>query len=67
MRYVDFRDSICDELRRHPEGMTWARLRDSLELPYRSPCCRWVARLEKENGLVRKPGPGRSYVWTISR
>ena len=65
MRYVDFRDSICRELRRKRKGMTWPELRDQLDLPYKSPCSEWVARMEKENGLTRTPGPGRAYIWKI--
>lgn len=65
MRYVDFRDSICRELKRHREGLTWPELRDRLDLPYKSPCSEWVARMEKENGLKRAPGSGRAYVWTL--
>jgi hypothetical protein len=65
MRYVDFRDSICQELRRNPRGLTWPELRDRLSLPYRSPCGEWVKRMEDENGLTRSPGPGRAYVWCV--
>jgi predicted transcriptional regulator len=65
MRYVDFRDSICRELRRNPEGLTWPELRLRLSLPYKSPCSEWVKRMERENGLVRKPGTGRAYVWRV--
>jgi hypothetical protein len=66
MRYVDFRDSICRELRRHHEGLTWPELRDRLDLSYKSPCPEWVTRMERENGLTRTPGSGRAYVWRLS-
>ena len=65
MRYVDFRDSICMELRRNPEGLTWRELRERLALPYRTPCAEWVARMERENGLERSTGGGRAYVWKV--
>lgn len=63
MRYVDFRDSIRDALLKHPGGMTWPELRDSLDLPYKSPCQEWVKRLELEIGLTREKGHGRAFVW----
>ncbi|MBN2587379.1 MAG: hypothetical protein JXR55_08820 [Candidatus Fermentibacteraceae bacterium] len=62
---MDFRDSICGELRRNREGLTWNQLKERLDLPYRTPCGEWVGRMEKENGLVRAPGPGRGYIWRI--
>ena len=65
MRYVDFRDSICRELRRSPKGLTWPELKQRLSLPYRSPCSEWVERMEHENGLTREPGSGRAYVWRV--
>jgi hypothetical protein len=65
VRYVDFRDSICRELRGRRRGMTWPELRDHLNLPYRSPCSEWVKRMEKENGLVRTRGSGRALVWRL--
>lgn len=65
MRYVDFRDSIRDELRRNRAGLTWPQLRDRLSLPYKSPCSEWVSRLEKEIGLRRIKGTGRAYIWKV--
>ena len=65
MRYFDFRDSICRELRRHTGGLTWAQLRDRLALPYRSPCSEWVRRMEDEDGLRREKTSGRALVWKI--
>jgi len=67
MRYVDFRDSICRELRRNPKGLTYSELKRRLRMPYKSPCSEWVKRMEQENGLVREPGSGRAYVWRIRR
>jgi len=67
MRYVDFRDSIHDELRRNPDGLTWRELRDRLDLPYDSPCSYWVERLEHEIGLSRIKGSGRAYLWKLVR
>ena len=62
MRYVEFRDAVLEELRRNRDGMTWAELRDGLNLPYDRPCPTWVRRLE-ESGLERVKGPGRALVW----
>ena len=67
MRYSDFRDSICKELRESGEGLTWKEIRDRLKLPYGSPCPEWVHRMEEENGLVRTRGAGRAYIWRIGR
>lgn len=66
MRYVDFRDSIHRALRKNPNGLTWPQLRDSLNLPYKSPCQEWVKRLEQEIGLSRFKGTGRALVWKCS-
>lgn len=65
MRYHEFRDSIRQELRRYPDGLTWADLRDQLALPYDRPCPTWVRCLEKEIGLVRTKGPTRAYLWKM--
>ena len=65
MRYVDFRDSIRDELRNNPDGLTWKELKQRLDLPYESPCQTWVCQLEKEIGLSRTKGTGRAFVWTV--
>lgn len=65
MRYVEFRDAIQKELRRRPEGLTWAELRDRLGLPYDRPCPTWTRQLEKEIGLARVPGRARSLVWRV--
>jgi hypothetical protein len=65
MRYTEFRDKIQRRLQRAPEGMTWAELRDELDLPYSRPCPNWVGRLEKEIGLTRTKGRGRALVWKV--
>ena len=65
MRYVDFRNAIQEELLRHPDGRTWAELRDHLDLPYDRPCPSWTACLEREIGLLRVKGPGRSLLWKL--
>lgn len=65
MRYTEFRDRIRRQLRRRPTGLTWAKLRDALDLPYERLCPAWTARLEQEIGLVRKKGHGRALVWRV--
>jgi hypothetical protein len=65
MRYIDFRDAVRTELRRHTAGLTWTQLRERRHLPYKNPCQTWVNRLEQEIGLVRVPGQGRSLVWKV--
>ncbi len=65
MRYVEFRDGIRIALRENPKGMTWRELRDSLDLPYNTPCQEWVYRLEQEIGLTRTKGTGRALVWNL--
>jgi hypothetical protein len=65
VRYVDLRDVIQEELARNPAGLTWAELRERLDLPYDRPCPTWIRRLEQEIGLSRVKGSGRAYVWTI--
>jgi hypothetical protein len=65
MRYVDFRDAIKTELRRNSAGLTWTQLQSRLALPYDHPCPNWIKQLEKEIGLQRKKGSGRSLLWQI--
>jgi hypothetical protein len=65
MRYFDFRDSIRQELIKHPQGLTWVQLRDRLHLPYRQPCQTWIARLESEIGLLRKKRIANALIWKI--
>jgi hypothetical protein len=65
MRYIEFRDDIRSALRASPRGLTWAQLRERLDLPYERPCPSWVQRLEAEIGLARAPGPARTLVWRV--
>jgi hypothetical protein len=66
MRYVEFRDAIWEELRRVPDGLSWAELKTRLKLPYTIPCPEWVKQMEREVGLLRTRGSGRAYTWTVS-
>lgn len=63
MRYTEFRDLIYNELLRHPAGLTWAELKQHLDLPYETPCPTWVGRLESEIGLSRMQRRGRAKIW----
>lgn len=65
MKYIEFRDTIKNELLLTPAGLTWVELRDRLDLPYDSPCQNWVGRLEKEIGLNRSERVNRALVWKI--
>lgn len=65
MRYVEFRSAIEEELLENRAGLTWAELKERLNLPYRQPCPEWVKRMEEEVGLSRARGTGRAYVWRI--
>lgn len=65
MRYVDFRDMIREELHQNSAGLTWAELKERLDLPYDRPCPTWVKRMEQEVGLSKAKGPGRAYVWKV--
>ncbi len=65
MRYVDFKDQIRNELGQNPAGLTWAQLKEHLELPYDRPCAAWVKRMEGEIGLSRARGSGRAFVWKV--
>jgi len=66
MRYEQFRDSVRGYLQRHPEGATWAQLREELQLPYRTPCYTWIYRMEDEVRLQRARR-GSMKVWKIAR
>ena len=65
MRYVEYREAIGAELRRHSAGLTWAQLQSRLGLPYDRPCPTWTRQLENDIGLRRKKGSGRSLVWRL--
>jgi hypothetical protein len=65
MRYVEFRNAIEEELLQSDAGLTWAELKERLNLPYKQPCPEWVKRMEEEVGLSRVRGTGRAYVWRI--
>jgi hypothetical protein len=65
MKYIDYRDAIRAELRRHAAGLTWSQLRSRLALPYDRPCPTWTRQLESDIGLCRVKGGGRSLVWQV--
>lgn len=65
MRYLEFRNAIEEELLQNRAGLTWAELKERLNLPYKQPCPEWVRRMEEEVGLSRARGAGRAYVWKI--
>jgi hypothetical protein len=65
MRYTEFRDAICKELRKNPNGLTWMELKDNLDLPYDRPCQTWIGELKKDIGLIRVKGEGRALVWKV--
>jgi hypothetical protein len=65
MTYPEFKATLQHYLAQHAGGATWNELRDTLKLPYERPCPEWTRRLEKEIGLVRRKGSGRSLCWTL--
>ena len=67
MTYLAFKQASHARLRKHRCGLTWPELKAALNLPYARPCPEWVARLEREIGLVRRKKPGiRPWVWQIA-
>jgi len=67
MNYVEFKNIIEAALRKKSSGATWHELRAAHDLPYDRPCPEWTRRLEKEIGLIRRKGNGRSLIWSIRR
>lgn len=65
MRYTEIRDTIHRHLSAHPEGATWAELRDTLSLPYARPCPEWTRRLEVDIALIRQRRTGNALIWKI--
>lgn len=65
MTYVEYKTTLQQYLEKHSRGATWQELQSALKLPYARPCPEWTRRLEKEIGLVRRKGSGRSLVWTL--
>ena len=66
MRYIEFKALIRSELTKHPAGLTWAELKNNLNLPYNRPCPTWIKQLEAEIGLTRSKGMQRAYIWKLS-
>ena len=65
MSYLEFKTCIQRHLEHQSSGVTWHELRETLKLPYERPCPEWTRRLEREIGLVRHKGRGRSLYWTL--
>ncbi|MBD5778233.1 hypothetical protein IEN85_01835 [Pelagicoccus sp. NFK12] len=66
MKYIEFRDSIHQELIRSQSGKTWKEIKDTLDLPYDRPCPEWIARMELDIGLERKERRGNALVWSLA-
>ena len=66
MKYIEYRAALERELRRATEGLTWVELRERLALPYERPCPAWTQQLEKDIGLSRVQGSGRSLLWRVA-
>lgn len=66
MRYDQFRETVHQTLRKHPDGLAWRALREAGGLPYDRPCPEWTRRLETEIGLTRERAGGRGLVWRIA-
>ena len=54
MTYEQFRDKIKGALQYNDKGMTWTGLRTYLKLNQVVPNNKWVRRMEKDIGLLRK-------------
>jgi len=67
MTYAAFRDTIANQLRRTPAGLTWTQLRQRLALPYDRPCPTWTKQLEHDIASTRVKGQGRALVWKVGR
>ena len=67
MKYTEFRDRIRRKLLRTPNGLTWAELRDALDLPYERAGPTWTKQLEQEIGLERVRAGGRALTWRITQ
>jgi hypothetical protein len=65
MKYLEFVQSIVEELRKNPSGLTWIELKSFLDLPYPIPCQTWIAKMEHENGLIREKGSSRALIWKV--
>ncbi len=67
MRYDEFRDTIERALREHPDGLTWAQLRDTYALPYVRACPTWTHHLEQEIALTRERSGNAAAVWRVPK
>ena len=52
MSFEEFQEKIANLLKNN-FGLTWSQIRDILSLPQIVPNNKWVAKMEKEIGLVR--------------
>jgi len=51
--FESFAEAVEKALAKAPAGLPWSKIREILNLPYRSPNPLWVHRLENERGLKR--------------
>ena len=67
MRYEEVKAVLKNHLSENPEGQTWSQIKEQLNLPYETLCPEWTKQLETDIQLLRKPGAGRAYVWTLQK
>jgi len=66
MSYEDFREKIKEALEYKDEGMTWTKIRGSLQLNQVVPNNKWVRRLERDIGLMRVKGSDGVVLWRVN-
>ena len=66
MTYEQFRDKIRRALEYNDLGMTWTKLRNSLQLDQVVPNNKWVRRMEKDIGLMRVKSSEGVILWRVN-
>ena len=60
MIYEDFKKIIQEELKKNPDGLTWAQILEKQPKLYQKvPANQWVHKMEKDIGLNRTKKAGK--------
>jgi hypothetical protein len=66
VQYEEFKNKILKLLTDETNGLTWAEIKQKLDLPQRVPSNKWVRMLERDIGLIRIK-EARGIVWRLSK
>ncbi|MHA2243766.1 MAG: hypothetical protein ACXADY_02235 [Candidatus Hodarchaeales archaeon] len=64
LSYEEFKSKIANQLKEHPEGLTWSEIKENESLPQKYPNNKWVRQLEQDINLERKKIKGKM-IWKL--